>query len=51
MADFIAKYQGMESALVQRKFLELGARLKTEPLPQPGATTVSREIKTGGRNE
>ena len=51
MADFIAKYQGMEAALVQRKFLELAARLKTEPLPRPGSTTVQREIKTGGRNE
>lgn len=51
VADFIMKHQGMAPADVQRDFIEFLKGLDATPPPSPAATAVSREIKTGGRNE
>jgi hypothetical protein len=51
VADFIATHQGVDSATLQREFIEFVAHLKTLPPPQPGSMGPHRDIKTGGRNE
>jgi hypothetical protein len=51
VADFIAAHQGMAAAELQRKFLAFAAHLQSLPAPLPAIVEVSREPKTGGRNE
>ena len=51
VAEFIATHQGMEPAKLQSEFLAFASRLKSHPLPKPGANAPARAIKTGGRNE
>ena len=51
VADFIASHQGVDSATLQREFIEFLAHLKTLPPPRPGSMGPYRDIKTGGRNE
>jgi hypothetical protein len=51
VADFIAAHQGVDSATLQREFIEFTARLKALPPPRPGSMGPHRGIKTGGRNE
>jgi hypothetical protein len=51
VADFIATHQGLDAVQLQREFLVFAKKLKAAPVPIPGASTVWREIKMGGRNE
>jgi hypothetical protein len=51
VTEFIATHQGADPASLQRDFIEFAARLRSQPLPRPGAMGPYREIKTGGRNE
>jgi hypothetical protein len=51
VADFIASHQGVDSATLQREFIEFVDHLKALPLPRPGSMGPHRDIKTGGRNE
>lgn len=51
VADFIADHQGMKPGQLQIEFARFVEELKSEAAPRPGATTISRKITTGGRNE
>ena len=51
VADFIANHQGVDSATLQREFVEFVAHLKALPTPHPGSMGPHRAIMTGGRNE
>jgi hypothetical protein len=51
VADFIARHQGIEPAILQAKFAEFATTLKSAPLPKPGSTVSPRVLKTGGKNE
>jgi hypothetical protein len=51
VAEFIAAHQGMEPAELQREFLRFAARLKAEPLPRPGSTSLNSSKSIGGADE
>ena len=51
VADFITHHQGMDPAEVQRDFIEFLKMLDATPPPSPARTAVSRDIKSGERNE
>jgi hypothetical protein len=51
VADFIAANQGLAPAPVQTAFAAFLQQLDAQPLPLPGGVTVTRDIKTGGKNE
>jgi hypothetical protein len=51
VADFIATHQGTSPTDLQQNFIELCKLLDLASAPKPAATTVRREINTGGRNE
>jgi hypothetical protein len=51
VAKFIAAHQGMEPAELQREFLRFVTRLKAEPLPRPGSTSLHSSKSIGGADE
>lgn len=51
VADFIETHQGWEPAQLQAAFNRFLSQLDAMPLPAPAASSVTRAIKTGGRNE
>lgn len=55
VADFVATHpvaKGAAAAVqLQKEFAVFAERLKAAPVPLPGAASLRRAIKTGGRNE